>query len=143
MPRGINSENDPRRRPKIIDLDHFRQTREVKDVREVDEIRRAENLQRREERSKHPTNNSRPVYDYVEEEKKAAERENRVSEDTDPTPYQGIPRPEEAKNYPEEADFIDRNPANKTILEKMGDKLNEKYDEWFGQQNPNTGRDNE
>ena len=52
MPRGINSENDPRRRPKIIDLDHFRQTREVKDVQEVNEMRRTENIARREERSK-------------------------------------------------------------------------------------------
>ena len=123
MPKGIDSANDPRRRPKIVDLDHFRQTREIKDVSEVNEMRRAENLARREARSSHPTNPSRPVYDYVEEEKKAAERENHVSEDTDPTPYQGIPRPEAAKDYPEEADFIDRNPANKTILEKMYDKF--------------------
>lgn len=130
MPRGINSENDPRRRPKIVDLDHYRQTREIKDVNEVKEMRRAENLARSEARSGHPTNSSRPIYDYVEEEKKAAERESRVSEDTDPTPYQGIPRPEEAKDYPEENDFIDRNPANKTVLEKMYDKFEQHVNDW-------------
>lgn len=130
MPKGISSENDPRRRPKIVDLDHYRQTREVKDVKEVNEMRRSENLARREARSSHPSNPSRPVYDYVQEEKKAAKRENRVSEDTDPTPYQGIPRPEEAKNYPEDRDYIDRNPANKTFIEKMYDKFDKTYDDW-------------
>lgn len=122
MPRGRNSENDPRRRPKIIDLNHFRQTGQVKDVREVNLQERSDAVAKGNARIKHPTNRSREIYDYVEEEKKATERENRVSEDTDPTPYQGIPRPEAAKNYSEERDFIDRNPANKTVMEKMWDK---------------------
>ena len=132
MPKGKNSENDPRRRPKVIDLDHYRRTREIKDVKEVNEMMRTENLARREARSGHPTNPSRPIYDYVAEEKKAAERENKVSEDTDPTPYQGIPRPEEAANYPEDADFIDRNPANKTFIEKLYDKVDKGVDKFLG-----------
>ena len=132
MPRGRNSENDPRRRPKVIDLDHYRRTREVKDVKEVNEMVRTENLARRKTRSGHPTNPSLPVYDYVAEEKKAAERENKVSEDTDPTPYQGTPRPEEAANYPEEADYIDRNPANKTFIEKLYDKVDKGVDKFLG-----------
>lgn len=130
MPRGINSENDPRRRPKIIDLNHFRQTGEVKDVRDINVQQRNEAVTKGNSRTNHPTNKSREIYDYVEEERKAAERENRVSEDTDPTPYKGIPRPEAAKDYPEERDFIDRNPANKTIIEKMYDKFEKTYDDW-------------
>jgi len=121
MPRGRDSSNDPRRRPKVVDLDHYRRTREVKDVEEVNEMMRTENLARREARSNHPTNPSLPVYDYVEEENKISKQDNSFSEDTDPTPYKGIPRPKEAKDYSEERDFIDRNPANKTPMEKIWD----------------------
>jgi hypothetical protein len=130
MPKGRDSKNDPRRRPKIIDLDHFRQTKEIKDVAEVNEMRKKENLDRKNAVERHPSDTSRPVYDHVEEEKKAAELESKVSEDTDPTPYQGIPRPKEAAEYPEEADFIDRNPANKTMIEKMYEKFEKSYDDW-------------
>jgi hypothetical protein len=130
MPKGRDSKNDPRRRPKIIDLDHFRQTKEIKDVAEVNEMRKKENLDRKNAAELHTSDTSRPVYDHVEEEKKAAELESKVSEDTDPTPYQGIPRPKEAEEYPEEADFIDRNPANKTMIEKIYEKFEKSYDDW-------------
>lgn len=123
MPRGIDSSNDPRRRPKVVDLNHYRQTGEVKDVNEINVQERSDNISSGNQRTNHPTNKSRPVeiYDYVEEEKKISEQDNRFSEDTDPTPYKGIPRPQTAKEYSEERDFIDRNPANKTPLEKMWD----------------------
>lgn len=130
MPRGEDTSKHGNRRPKIIDLNHFRQTGQVKDVRDVNVQQRSEAVSEGNARSKHPTNKSRKVYDYVEEEKKAAARENRVSEDTDPTPYKGTPRPEATKNYSEEADFIDRNPANKTMIEKMYDKFEQNYEDW-------------
>lgn len=131
MARGEDTSRHGNRRPKIIDLNHFRQTGEIKDVRDVNVQQRSEAVIKGNSRTNHPTNKSREIYDYVAEEKKAAEKEKyRVSEDTDPTPYKGIPRPEAAKDYPEEADFIDRNPANKTIIEKMYDKFEKTYDDW-------------
>ena len=51
----------------------------------------------------------------------------RAARDFDSTPYGGIRRPEAAKNYPEDRDYIDRNPANKTIIEKMYDKAENIY----------------
>lgn len=130
MARGEDTSRHGNRRPKIIDLNHFRQTGEVKDVRELNLQQRTEAVTEGNYQMNHPTNRSRKIYDYVEEEKKAAAREGKISEDTDPTPYKGIPRPEAAKDYPEERDFIDRNPANKTIIEKMYDKFEKTYDDW-------------
>lgn len=94
MPKGTDSSNDPRRRPKVVDLDHYRRTREIKDV------------------------NEQVLYDYTAEEEKASKQDNQISVDTDPTPYQGTPRPW----HPSGRDFIDRSPENKTIMEKMWDK---------------------
>lgn len=141
MARGEDTSRHGNRRPKIIDLNHFRQTGEVKDVRELNLQQRTEAVTEGNSRINHPTNRSRKVYDYVEEEKKASERENKVSEDTDPTPYKGTPRPEAAKDYPEEADFIDRNPANKTMIEKMYDKFEKHVNDWKNQRDFNKNKD--
>lgn len=59
----------------------------------------------------------------------------RASKDFDSTPYGGIRRPAEAQNYPEDRDFIDRNPANKTFIEKMYDKAEKTYDNYLWRKN--------
>lgn len=141
MARGKDTSRHGNRRPKIVDLNHFRQTGEVKDVRELNLQQRTEAVTEGNSRTNHPTNRSRKVYDYVEEEKRAAARENKVSEDTDPTPYKGTPRPKAAKDYPEEADFIDRNPANKTMIEKMYDKFEKHVNDWKDQRYFNKNKD--
>lgn len=55
----------------------------------------------------------------------------RSAKDFDATPYGGIRRPEAAKNYPEDRDYIDRNPANKTFIEKMYDGAESAYNKYI------------
>lgn len=110
MPRGEDTSNHPNRRPKIIDLAHFRATREIKDVSDIA-------ASKAKSQHNHPTSASKEPYDFVKEEQKRS-----ISEDTDPTPYKGIPRPKQEEEG-EITDYIDRSPENKTILEKMYDKF--------------------
>lgn len=90
MPKGEDTSNHPSRRPKIIDLEHFRKTREIKDVRELEREKNQEQSAQFYDQDKDPKNTD----EYWE----ALEAQRPVSEDTDPTPYQGIPRPEQPKD---------------------------------------------